>query len=108
MIIFYDWDKQGQSGQQDGRADHTGIVWKVENGYVYTIEGNLSDKCMVNEQLSNCISILRIKGKNQCYFADFFNKKCNLFHFCTLYNRMSYQRINFLTFSLHRCISCYI
>lgn len=50
MIIFYDWDKQGQSGQQDGRADHTGIVWKVENGYVYTIEGNLSGKCMTSRR----------------------------------------------------------
>ena len=50
MIIFYDWDKQGQSGQQDGRADHTGIVWKVENGYVYTIEGNLSDKCTTSRR----------------------------------------------------------
>lgn len=50
MIIFYDWDKQGQSGQQDGRADHIGIVWKVENGYVYTIEGNLSDKCMTSRR----------------------------------------------------------
>lgn len=50
MIIFYDWDKHGQLGQQDGRADHTGIVWKVENGYVYTIEGNLSDKCMTSRR----------------------------------------------------------
>ena len=50
MIIFYDWDKHGQSGQQDGRADHTGIVWKVENGYVYTIEGNLSDKCTTSRR----------------------------------------------------------
>lgn len=50
MIIFYDWGKQGQSGQQDGRADHTGIVWKVENGYVYTIEGNLSDKCTTSRR----------------------------------------------------------
>ena len=50
MIIFYDWGKQGQSGQQDGQADHTGIVWKVENGYVYTIEGNLSDKCTTSRR----------------------------------------------------------
>lgn len=50
MIIFYDWDKHGQLGQQDGRADHTGIVWKVENGYVYTIEGNSSDKCMTSRR----------------------------------------------------------
>ena len=67
---------------------------------------------MVNEQLSNCISILRIKGKNQCYFADFFNKKCNLFHFCTLYNRMSYQKnviskdkfFDFFSTSLHKLL----
>lgn len=36
MIIFFDWDENGVS-------DHTGIVEKVENGRVYTIEGNTSD-----------------------------------------------------------------
>lgn len=36
MIIFLDWDENGVS-------DHTGIVEKVENGRVYTIEGNTSD-----------------------------------------------------------------
>lgn len=41
MIIFYDWAKNGL----DGQADHTAIVWKVENGYVYTIEGNWDDQC---------------------------------------------------------------
>lgn len=38
MIIFFDWDR-------DGVPDHTGIVEKSENGYVYTIEGNTSDSC---------------------------------------------------------------
>lgn len=42
MIIFFDWD--GDDGQ-DGNPDHTGIVEKVENGIVYTIEGNTSDSC---------------------------------------------------------------
>lgn len=37
-IIFFDWDR-------DGVPDHTGIVEKSENGYVYTIEGNTSDSC---------------------------------------------------------------
>lgn len=32
-IIFFDW-------QQDGHADHVGIVEKVENNKVYTVEGN--------------------------------------------------------------------
>ena len=36
MIIFFDWDENGVS-------DHTGIVEKVENGRVYTIEGNTTD-----------------------------------------------------------------
>lgn len=45
-IIFFDWDSpNGLSGPQDGLADHTGIVEKVENGIVYTIEGNRSDSC---------------------------------------------------------------
>ena len=33
------------SGPQDGSADHTGIVEKVENGKVYTVEGNTGDSC---------------------------------------------------------------
>ena len=46
MIIFYDWDSpNGESGPQDGESDHTGIVEKVENGIVYTVEGNSGDSC---------------------------------------------------------------
>ena len=45
MIIFFDWDNKGSSGPQDGISDHTGIVEKVENGVVYTIEGNTGDSC---------------------------------------------------------------
>lgn len=46
MIIFFDWDSpDGESGPQDGLSDHVGIVEKVENGRVYTIEGNSGDSC---------------------------------------------------------------
>lgn len=46
MIIFFDWDSpNGSSGPQDGLSDHTGIVVKVENGIVYTVEGNSGDSC---------------------------------------------------------------
>lgn len=45
MIIFFDWDNKGSSGLQDGLSDHTGIVEKVENGIVYTVEGNSGDSC---------------------------------------------------------------
>lgn len=44
-IIFYDWDNKGSSGPQDGLSDHVGIVEKVENGIVYTVEGNSGDAC---------------------------------------------------------------
>lgn len=40
-IIFFDWD----DGGQDGSSDHVGIV---ENGRVYTIEGNSGDSCRQN------------------------------------------------------------
>ena len=40
MIIFFDWDNKGSSGAQDGESDHVGIVEKVENSIVYTVEGN--------------------------------------------------------------------
>ena len=44
-IIFFDWNNKGSSGPQDGLADHVGIVEKVENGKIYTVEGNTSDSC---------------------------------------------------------------
>lgn len=44
-IIFFDWDNKGSSGPQDGSADHVGIVEKVENGVIYTVEGNSGDSC---------------------------------------------------------------
>ena len=39
-IIFFDWNES-----KDGFSDHVGIVEKVENGRVYTIEGNSSNAC---------------------------------------------------------------
>lgn len=45
-IIFFDWYEEGVG--QDGESDHTGIVEKVENGRVYTIEGNSDDSCKEN------------------------------------------------------------
>ncbi|MDD4716357.1 MAG: CHAP domain-containing protein, partial [Oscillospiraceae bacterium] len=46
MIIFFDWDSpDGESGPQDGQSDHTGIVEKVEDGRVWTVEGNTGDSC---------------------------------------------------------------
>ena len=45
-VIFFDWnDPSGFSGPQDGVPDHVGIVERVENGRVYTVEGNSGDKC---------------------------------------------------------------
>ena len=42
MIIFFDWDS-------DGESDHVGIVEKIENGIVYTVEGNSGDSCRINQ-----------------------------------------------------------
>ena len=48
-LIYFDWDDPGGfSGPQDGLADHVGIVERVENGYVYTVEGNSGDRCREN------------------------------------------------------------
>ena len=43
-IIFFDW-----ADSNDGRADHVGIVDRVENNKVYTIEVNTcGDMCKQN------------------------------------------------------------
>ena len=41
QIIFFDWEG-------DGLTDHVGIVERVENGTVYTVEGNSGDECRQN------------------------------------------------------------
>lgn len=43
-IIFFDWASDGQ----DGSTDHVGIVERVEDGVVYTVEGNSGDSCRQN------------------------------------------------------------
>ncbi len=40
MLIFFDWLEEGV---RDGHGDHVGIVTKVENGRIYTVEGNKGD-----------------------------------------------------------------
>lgn len=44
-IIFIDWDGTDSQGVYD--AAHVGAVLKVEDGYVYTIEGNRENRVMV-------------------------------------------------------------
>lgn len=56
-IIFFDWaDKD--TGVRSGSADHVGIVEKVENGRVHTIEGNSSDSCCKRDYDINSLDIL--------------------------------------------------
>lgn len=40
-IIFFDWEG-------DGETDHVGIVERVENETLYTVEGNSGDECRQN------------------------------------------------------------
>ena len=46
MIIFFDWEP-------DGKPNHVGIVTKVENGYIYTVEGNSSDAVREKQYSAN-------------------------------------------------------
>ena len=53
-IIFFDW-----ADSNDGKADHVGIVEKVENGKVYTVEGNSTgDTCRQKEYSIDSSAIL--------------------------------------------------
>ena len=57
MIIFFDWEDE-EGGGLDGGADHVGIVERVENGRVYTIEGNTADSCRERSYLLGHFEIL--------------------------------------------------
>ena len=60
MIIFFDWDDENG---QDGLSDHTGIVEKVENGRVYTIEGNSGDSVRQNSYLVGHYEVLAMAAQ---------------------------------------------
>lgn len=49
-IIFFDWES-------DGIVDHVGIVEKIENDFIYTIEGNSGDACKMRQYNINNNSI---------------------------------------------------
>ena len=61
-IIFFDWDYPNEGGQ-DGIPNHVGIVEKVEDGIVYTIEGNSGDS---SRQKSYPIGYYEIYGYGIC------------------------------------------
>ncbi len=46
MIIFFDWEP-------DGKPNHVGIVTRVENGRIYTVEGNSSDAVREKDYSTN-------------------------------------------------------
>ena len=52
-IIFYDWEDNGKDDNV-GRPNHVGIVEKVENNIIYTIEGNsTNDTCRKKQYIIN-------------------------------------------------------
>ena len=57
-LSFFDWD----DGGQDGSSDHVGIVEKVENGRIYTIEGNSGDSCRQNSYPVGYYEILWVRN----------------------------------------------
>ncbi|MEG2684893.1 MAG: CHAP domain-containing protein [Erysipelotrichaceae bacterium] len=49
-IIFFDLE-------QDGISEHVGIVVKMENGMVHTVESNSNDECRLIEYILNGIFV---------------------------------------------------
>lgn len=54
-IIFFDWEG-------DGHSDHVGIVERVENGIVYTIEGNTTGDMVKEEKYNIGASVIKGYG----------------------------------------------
>ena len=72
MIIFFDWDSpNGESGPHDGLSDHTGIVEKVENGIIYTVEGNSGDACRQRHLIRKYFALIS-SPKAAWYQSTFF------------------------------------
>lgn len=50
MIIFFDWEP-------DGKPNHVGIVTRVSDGYIYTVEGNRGDAVAEGSYSYNSLNI---------------------------------------------------
>lgn len=71
-IIMYEWNPEDENTSRDDGDDHTGIVERVENGKVYTIEGNNGGMCrrdwwgLSNDKISGyCLPLYNIKAKEE-------------------------------------------
>ena len=49
-IVFFDWNS-------DGIADHVGIVERVEDNLIYTLEGNVNNECL-EKKYNNSLMVL--------------------------------------------------
>ena len=54
----YVFKENDETGNRNNLADHVGIVEKIENGIVYTIEGNTEDSCLRRNYNVNSLDIL--------------------------------------------------
>ena len=60
-IIFFDWiDKITKV--RNGKPDHVGIVEKVDNNIIYTIEGNTSGDMVKEEKYNVGTSVIKGYG----------------------------------------------
>lgn len=66
-LIFFDWDDDIYG--QNGLPNHVGIVEKVEDGIIHTIEGNADDVCKRNQYVVGYYEILGYGLKNNGLFS---------------------------------------
>lgn len=71
-IIMYEWNPENENGPYDDGDDHTGIVERVENGKVHTLEGNNGGKCQRDwwsvwaEEISGyCVPLYNFKEESE-------------------------------------------
>ena len=78
MIIFFDWET-------DGNPNHVGIVTKVENGYIYTVEGNSSNAVREKSYSADSVNVFGF-GAMWCL------EPLSLYNpFIVAYNPLSYK-----------------
>ena len=70
-IVMYEWRPGDNGTPSDDGADHTGIVERVENGKIYTLEGNNGGICcrdwwsVWNEYIEGyCVPLYNVKTNN--------------------------------------------
>lgn len=89
--IVYDWQDNGK-GDNKGDADHIGIVYKVDKGYIYAIEGNTTKRDERGRAIATKICAKRKLKIDGQFIRGFICPKYNAIYIDRMARKLSWKQ----------------